>query len=139
MLIALTVLALGAIGVVVGRALTKHDEQVTNASASPSQLQAGLAPTPQGNPPVPASGAVPQALLSAAAPASGSPVAAHEAEDAKSSRAPIKHSATASAAVKGGKTTGAATVSSAMPVASAKQTVIGNPPTHRDYDKSVGF
>ena len=140
-LVAASVLLMGVVGVLLGRALTKHEGQNTNATASPSQMQPSVSLIPAQSPVVGpaasnAQGAHDMGPSGTAEPsAAASPGAAASVSGARAGNVIL------SRPNKGGKSTILPADVGNPPVANSvkKPSAAGNSPPHRDYEKSVGF
>lgn len=139
-LAAAAVAVLGIAGLFLGRVLTKHEGQSTNATSAPSQLQPAVSLIPAQSPPIAPS--APQ--LAPRESASPSAVASNQ-DGAVAPSAAVanagKNIASRQIAPKGGKTSGTSNDTPATSAANAGKRTPANGATapRRDYDKSVGF
>jgi serine/threonine protein kinase len=139
-LAAASVLLLGIVGVLLGRMLTKHEGQNTNATASQSQLSPAVSLLPAQTPRIVPSAADPVAVTHESASPSAAASNSHPDRAAEATNAG-RPSGTRAAVPKGGKPTTSSSDTPTLPAASSdkKPLVNGNTSTRRDYDKSVGF
>jgi len=140
-----SVLLLGIVGVLLGRMLTKHEGQNTNATASQSQLNPAVSLLPAQAPVIlgKAADTRPVAsdstLPSAVAPNSRADRAADTLLPSGTNAG--RTSANRATLPKGSNLTSSSNGTPTLPAASSdkKPSVNGNTSTRRDYDKSVGF